>query len=260
VTVMAGVMATANQWRRFEITAARLKQKYSFGIFHTKDFKNRSGEFAGWSDQKRLAFLSELGQAASEKNIMEGVMFSLSNHEYDEFYKGSQRYFRQDSRYGLCFRNCLLHLVLDAVDRLGSHKKFPDTRLSCVLESGARNAEDAKRIFDDTKREMQNLGLNLLDTLTFASKGDYDALWLPDFLAHMTFLRGDSEPVAQGEVYPRNRLTREKGGLTLLRFREGGLTDLKQKVIEQVKARQTARRRHASSPEPGGGSAAKERS
>jgi hypothetical protein len=253
VTVMAGVMATANQWHRFETTAARLKRNYGFTVFHSKEFKNRSGAFRGWSIQKQLSLISELGEAANEKNIMEGVMFVLSNREYEESYKGSVRYFRQDSKYGLCFRNCLLHLILDAADRLGTHKKFSETRLNVVLESGAKGADDAKRIFDETRQETERIGLNLLGTLTFASKGDpdSDALWLPDFLAHVTFMRGDSERTQPSALYTENRLMRDKGGLTLLRFREGGLADVKRQLIERVRAKRLAKRNRGPSSAPG---------
>lgn len=135
--------------------------------------------------------------------------------------------------------------MLDVTDRLGTHKKFPETRLNVVLESGADGADGAKSIFDDMKREMESIGLNLLGTLTFASKGDpdSDALWLPDFLAHLTFMRGDFVPVEPGAPYAQNRLMRDRGGLTLLRFREGGLTDLKRRLIEQVRTKRPAKRK-----------------
>src|ERR1700728_1201254 len=82
VTVMAGVMATANQWRRFEGETAKLKRNYGFNVFHTKEFKDRKGEFSGWPNHKRISLLSELAEVANEKRIMESVMFSLSNQEY----------------------------------------------------------------------------------------------------------------------------------------------------------------------------------
>ena len=251
VTVMTGIMGTANQWRRFETAATKIKARYGFKVFHTTDFKTKSGEFLGWNPHKRLALLGDLAEVANDKSFMEGVTFVLSNREYDEFYKGSVRYFRQDSKYGLCFRNCMLHLILYAVDRLGTHKKFPETKLNFVLESGAKGADDAKRIFDETKKEMQEMGLNLLGGLTFDLKGDHDALWLPDFVAHMNFLQGDLEPVQPSEPYPHDHLPRDRGALTLLRFREGGLADLKQRLIEQLRAKRIAKKRRPSSPTSG---------
>ena len=52
ITVMAGVLGTANQWRRFEAELTKLKSRYGFEVFHTKQFKARSGEFRDWSAEK----------------------------------------------------------------------------------------------------------------------------------------------------------------------------------------------------------------
>lgn len=155
------------------------------------------------------------------------------------------------------FCNCLLHLILDTVDRLGTHKRFPETRIRCILESGAKSAGDAKRIFDETKNDMERIGLNLLDALIFASEKDYDELWLADFLAFMTFQRGDAEPAEPSFPYSPIRFspdkpTRQKGELTLLRFAPGGLEHMKLALIEQMQAK--VRPSLSASHDPKGGS------
>lgn len=69
VTVMAGVMATANQWRRFGTIAAKLKRNYDFSIFHTIDFKAKRGEFRGWSVQSVSRYLLSLVMRRTKRTL-----------------------------------------------------------------------------------------------------------------------------------------------------------------------------------------------
>ena len=59
-TVMAGVMGNVAQWNRFERGIATLKWKHGFRILHTKDFKQRTGEFSGWSPERCLRLIDEM--------------------------------------------------------------------------------------------------------------------------------------------------------------------------------------------------------
>jgi hypothetical protein len=134
-TVMSGVMGHAEQWLRFQVQLNKLKRKYGFTVFHAKEFKNTKGEFRGWSPEQYPALLHDMMMASS--NLMEAVTCALPNADYDEFYRGGEnpRRLRLDSKYGLCFRYCLTHFLMEAVRRLHTHKKFGETKLRAIMES-----------------------------------------------------------------------------------------------------------------------------
>jgi len=116
VTVMGGVMANARQWSNFAKQFARLKKRHRFTIFHTKKFKARRGDFDGWSDEQCLALLADLA-AATDDAFTEGVAMALENATYENDYKGGEKpnKLRLDSKYGLCFRQCLYLFILEVM-------------------------------------------------------------------------------------------------------------------------------------------------
>jgi len=242
VTVMAGVMANAAQWARFEAEFAALKNKYGFRIFHTKKFKRRLGDFKGWDVFKQLALMLELAKL-TEGAFTEAVTFTLSNAEYEASYKGGDkpRRLRLESRYGLCFRNCLLFLILEITKHGLDYYVQPPT-LHLVIESGHRNWSEVRNIFVETKREIKDLtGFDILGDITFADKDECDPLMMADFLAHTAFMTaGGRLPPASNErpfSEPGPELPLGQSGVTSLRFGPGGLTALKSTLIERLAAK-----------------------
>jgi len=239
VTVMAGAMATANQWRQHQRRVDSIKATYGFKIFHTKKWKSPSGEFAGWSEAKRLAMFRELGGAGAR--LMEAVTCVLPNDVFDANYGRSgddSRKLRLDTKYGLCFRYTLTHLTAEAVRRLGTHKKFSQTSLNVVLESGHKNAGDAERIFFEVKKEIEAVGCHLLGTITFADKDDCDPLWIADALSHGEFAMYGAqgrEPPDPQPVHPSKAT-----GMMNLRFTPDGLANMKARLVGELAAKRGA--------------------
>jgi hypothetical protein len=133
VTVMGGILAKESQWAAFQSHFDRAKRNYGFKIFHSKKFKRRDGDFAGWPQEKCSASYWDLAMITSRDDaFVEGVVVSLDNEAYDIHYKAGEkpRRLRLDSRYGLCFRECLLLFVREGLKRR-YRKKFP--RLHVVL-------------------------------------------------------------------------------------------------------------------------------
>jgi hypothetical protein len=236
VTVMAAILGNVGHWSKFQRELDRLKKQYGFRVFHTTEFKRKSGEFAGWSNEKCMSLISELSQLTAD-GLMHGTVFVLENAAYEEEYKGQKnpKKLRLDSRYGLCFRCCLRTMVLEIIRRLSHHKKFPETRLNIVMESGHRNAGDAERIFAEEKRGLGSAG-SLLAGITFADKAECDPLMVADFLAHSAFMRGGDPP----QQLPQKQIEemREKTGLTYVFFEPGGLAQTKDAMLKGLEAKQ----------------------
>ena len=252
VTVMAGMLANARQWEAFERDFRLIKARHRFQIFHTKKFKKKDGDFAGWTDGQCLALMSELAPLTATA-FTEGVSVTLDNTDYEaEFRAGEKpRRMRLDSRYGFCFRNCLIFFAIEGLKRV--HRgQYP--KLHFVLESGHKNAGDALRIFNEVKAELEANGCDMLCDLLFADKDKCDPLMMADFLAHTAYMMGQAGGRAPDhwkvptEIQKIPQLTRGRSetGVTHLRFKPGGLAELKSVMIDQLKAKNASVKRPAS--------------
>jgi hypothetical protein len=234
-TVVSGVMGSAQQWLEYQRRLNVLKKKYGFSVFHAKEFKQKSGQFKGWSDEKCRALFSEFHEAGA--NLMEAANSILTNADFAKEYRGGDRprKLRLDTAYGLCFRNCLTYLVLEATRRFGHHKKFEQTSLHVVMEGGHKNRGDAERIFFEMKKELAVLGSVMLKTITFASKDECDPLMMADLLAHTAFMVERREGFTMPQ--PDGGGSAKGTKVTYLKYKENGLTDLKNAMIARLDAR-----------------------
>lgn len=228
VTVMGAILGRADQWKLFQAGYDRLKKKHGFKIFHTKKFKNKSGDFKGWTDDQCISLYHDLGRLTGT-GLTDSVAIALDNDTYASHYKGADGFgkVRLDSKYGLCFRMCLTYFVLEMMKRK-YRGKFP--KLHLVLEAGHENSGDAERIFVEMKAEYGRLGI--FQTLTLATKDDCDPLIMADFLAHSTLLlnrhaRAQNKPTPPSQKVPRGML-----GITHLESTPEGLATLRAMAAE----------------------------
>lgn len=250
-TVMAGVMANAYQWDRFEAEFDRLRSHYGFRIFHTKKFKKRGGDFRGWHPLRQAALLHDLAMLTSVPGtFIDAVTVMLDNADYKANYISGEkpRRLRLESKYGLCFRNCLMYFILEAMKWV--HEGAPP-KLHFVLESGHPNVNEAINIFNEVKEEIRGYGVDLLGEVTVADKDDRTPLMIADFLAHTAFMMSQGWRERPDEVPFLERSKQspppaEEPGVTHLRFAPGGLADLKNVLIERLKAKTAFPRSSAS--------------
>lgn len=227
VTVMAGVLARADQWRNFAKGFSKAKQKHGFRVFHTKKFKTRSGDFDGWSVEQQMRLMADLHDLTSS-GLTDAVAVSLDNEDYQRYYRGEKRPAKGnlDSKYGLCFRACLYYLVLE-VEKRKYRGKIPT--LNIVLESGHVNAGGAEQIFTETKKLFSGLGGEMLGTIAFEDKDKSDPLMIADFLAHTSLMINRKSRAAGAPLPPSQQIPRGSTGIThlqstpeaLARMREG---------------------------------------
>ena len=79
---------------------------------------------------------------------------------------------------------CLLHFTTEILKRK-YRGRFP--LLHIVLESGHSNYGDAERIFFEEKKTLEEMGLDVLRTITKADKDQSGELMMADFVAHTTY-------------------------------------------------------------------------
>ncbi len=216
-----------------------------------RQFKRRSGDFKGWDPFRQLALMLDLAKL-TESTFTEAVTFTLDNAEYEASYRGGDKppRLRIESKYGLCFRNCLLFFILEAAKRAEAATEPP--KLHFVLESGHKNWSEVRDIFNDTKREVKSLsGYDLLGNITFADKDQCDPLMMADFLAHAAYMtaHGDMPAVPNEQPFLEReppQLPPGQSGVTNLRYGPGALSDLKIALAEKLKAKGASAKRPVS--------------
>lgn len=182
---LGALLGTARQWELIERRLKRMRREYGFSVFHAKEFKAKSGEFQGWSDQKRFLLLSELTDVVKH-GLAATISVTLEKERYLKEYREAPRHKKMplDSQFGVCFRHVISHLIRKLEADGKSH------RLNVILESGHKNVGGAVKIFDEIKAELEtDFGIDLLGIMSIARKQDSLPLMVADFMAHMAFAR-----------------------------------------------------------------------
>jgi len=238
VTIMGGILAKARQWEAFEKNFGALKKRHQFQIFHMKKFKRCVGDFKGWDEGRQHRLIDEMS-SLSARSFTEGVTVTLDNSDYEATYKGGEnpRRMRLDSKYGLCFRYCLMFFSLEGFKR--KHRgRYP--KMHFVLESGHKNAGDALRIFNEEKKMLESKGCDMFGEIAFADKDKCDPLMIADFLAHKTFLFETSPPTLRQLIQKRRdqigQAPSNAPGITHLNLTPKALLGAKSHLLDQLSA------------------------
>jgi hypothetical protein len=225
--IMACFLGTARQWELFGRRLRNLQRRDGFSIFHSTEFKSKSGEFSGWSDAKCMTLVNDLTELVRD-NLTEGVTMYLERARYLNEYRAPPipKKMNLDSQYGVCFRACMAHLI-GIVTQDGKRHM-----LNIVVEDGHPNVGDTIRIFNDMKLQVKyQLAASLLGQITKAKKKDTPPLMACDFQAY-TYSRmraskaaGGLDYAAEAPMRPRKR----EAGLTFLELLPDALAGLKVK-------------------------------
>jgi hypothetical protein len=250
--ILAGFLAHAYQWRRFELKLGHLQERYGFKIFHAKDFKAKAGEFRGWSDEKCEHLVSDLTYLVKD-NLTEGITIALERDPYLTEYRSPPipKKMILDSQYGVCFRACLAQII-SIVTQRGIRQK-----LHVVIESGHNNVRDCLRIFNDIKSNLNRRDIDLLGDFTIAKKREKPPLMVSDFLAATYSMMNATGT----EHYEDNAPPPPKGeaGLSFLKLNPNSLRRIKeyfeadrQQQIEEWRAKRAARKLSSEASSAGG--------
>ena len=226
--ILAAYVGHGFQWRRFQTKLDKVRKKHGFTIFHAKDFKARSGEFSGWSDEKQTALISDLTDIL-RKTTTGGLTVFLEHSRYKHEYRAPPipKKMNIDSQLGVCFRACMGYLR-----ELMGQNNFRD-RLNIVMESGHPNVFDCERIFNQLKANFLFVGHDFLGTFKVAAKDQCPPLMVADLLAATHSVMRAS--VSRGELDPRQFLANpnSKGAKpAFLELTPGALVGLKTQFEE----------------------------
>ncbi len=132
-----------------------------------------------------------------------------------------------DSQYGVCFRACLSHIVSILQSTEKRH------RLHVVIEDNQRSG-DCKRIFFQAQKQLEARGIDLLGTITPATKQRCPPLMIADFLAHTIFMVEERIKVGLPSYAGMTAEQPRKGhaGLSMIELLPDALRDIKQEFEE----------------------------
>jgi hypothetical protein len=232
--IVAGFLATVEQWDSYERALAALMAEYSVTKFHAKELRQRTGHFKGWPVPKQAQFTSRFLRLADE-HLSCGLAAVLPSDSYRQIYRAGEavRAGRLDSQYGLAVRVALWKALLLMKDRKA------DWPLNFVFEGGAGHEGDAARIFGEVRDSLLPQYEGVFRSITFDTK-EAVPLAIADSLAYAIFrlsagfskhptepnaaVVGPADPPYYVSKIPMSRTLIDENTLKSLRNNLGGLT------------------------------------
>ena len=186
LSVMAGFVPDARQWRKFEKRASKLFKRFHVDVFHTIDVRRTDKDFEGWSVDRKIEFLDEFQHIINE-TLEHGVSAVLREDDYD-YYLGLPwpKKVRKDSRYALMFRACMADF-LDTVLQTPRWRDGMEPRLNIVVESGHTNGPDLVRLYNGIKEKFGGPTNKALTGLTFEPKAECLPIAAADLFAYSVY-------------------------------------------------------------------------
>lgn len=238
--ILGGRVATLGQWRNFDRQWNWLLKKSGLEYFHAKEFRSRSKEFAGWGEKDCNAFLTKAQQVVV-RNTLCGFCVRLKEEDYRDVYRAGPKpkKLKLDSKYGLCFRLCLLQVPRTI------RREFPRQRLriNFVLESGDPGSGDAKAILDDAKEKAPPELADILGVLTYGRKTEFAGLQAADLIAFSAY-RVEGRNAATLTALPKKhtitqaqRLAKYKSPVYRLDLDAAVINELKTKALADIERR-----------------------
>ena len=200
LTVMAGWVADADRWSRFETAWGRLLSRNGISHVHGTDlmsgkgpFKmSGKGPFKGWPRERRATLAGEIAEICT-KGTLFGIVTLLDNAEYDRAYIGDNAEMRTkrsalDSKYGVCFRTAI-SLIPRLIERAGL---VHQSSLKIVIEDGHQNVGAAPEIFRAFNELADEPARSLLKEVVVEQKRGSAGLQAADMLAYPAW-RGETD-------------------------------------------------------------------
>jgi hypothetical protein len=205
ISVMAGYLGTAAQWRVFDADWVALLQTAGVRHVHAVDLFKRTRQFRGWPAEQLNAFAVQLDGLIA-RHLELGFSIVVRDDDYRKIYvEGAKpRRSRLDSKYGVCFRACLAFVPSYIVSELKLATKAPGTqemKINFVLEDGHRNVGDARRLFDLFKADALPEWQHLVGDFE-VSKKDSPGAQAADFLAYCVYRTEFLERLRQLRSHP----------------------------------------------------------
>ena len=190
------------------------------------------GPFVGWNLEDKARLVEKCGDI-QQRATMFCFSTMLRRSEYLEHYRNEPQpcKVQLDTMYGLCFRFC----VIQVTDLLKKTFKGKPITLNFIVEEGAKNLGQARKIFAELKRE--DTFKDVLCVMIAGGKKAFPGLQGADFVSHTTFLAEQEGPKledfpADGNVYDARNIFRQRSPAFRNHIDPDLLKDWKQRMLE----------------------------
>ena len=190
ISVMAGYLGTAAQWRALDADWTALLLAWGVRHVHAVDLFKRTKQFRKWPAARVNAFAVQLDGLIA-RHLELGFSIVVRDDDYRKIYvEGARpRRSRLDSKYGVCFRACLAFApsyIASELKLVGEAKRTQKTTINFALEDGHRNVGDARRLFNLFKADALPEWQHLVGDFDVAKKNSSGAQ-AADFLAYCVY-------------------------------------------------------------------------
>jgi hypothetical protein len=190
ISVMAGHVATAEQWKQIEADWATLVAKAGVRYIHAVDLFKRAKQFRDWKPEDVNALALSLDGVIA-RHLQLGFSIVVRDDDYRNIYGAGPHPKRpvKDTKYGVCFRACLAFVpsfIASELKLAGEAALAEPMRIDFALEGGHANVGDTRRLFDLYKKDALPEWQNLVGTLDTSTKDSIGAQ-VADFLAYAVY-------------------------------------------------------------------------
>jgi Protein of unknown function (DUF3800) len=173
VVTVGAYLATPREWRDW--TKVWNLRKQPIKVFHANECANLRGEFDGWGDDDRNAFVAKLLPTIAEHRMVAFVI----GIRMDDYREVCQAYPRMGTVIGTPYNACFQWVVQDILDWLDT---MSDTQRLAFFHENNEYIAEAIATFKLTKERVDQ-GRRIM-SLFFGSKGDFVPLQAADILAY----------------------------------------------------------------------------
>ena len=198
LTVLAGFLAPAVVWSKFETEWKAVLDRHNITHVHAKHLHHREGEHKGWTDGQVEALTADLMPVFTRNSAAISGGFSIIyEDDYREAYRAPGPIWKErlDTSYALCFWSfmhhnpMMLHFQID-----------PTGKVNFILETGHKNAGDVARVYNDFKL-LGRPWSKVAGTLEFATKQAAPALQAADMAAYHAYRSGCANIAENKPIY-----------------------------------------------------------
>jgi hypothetical protein len=168
ILALGGFISTVQQWEEFCKQWPKVLASGSVSVYHAADLESRKGEFARWSEKKKLRFQILAYQtlaryvAAGVASVVVRADFEAHKIHWDKVPQG-----KPANHYIFC-----VHDFIKNVNNWAKAHGYTDTPINYIFERGDPGKGEVERIFYELAVDPSFNDRHLIGNVTFSPKRD----------------------------------------------------------------------------------------
>ena len=152
VVTCAGYIAWQKRWNGLDRLWRQTLRSFDVSAFSMKEFAHFDGDFKGWPESKRRAFLNQLLSAIT-RHVDHGFIVSVYRSDYERHVSPMVRN-RVGSAFSFCAQVCMGLLEFN---EMNVEERWPHHRVHFLFESGTAKGYQVQRAFDESYTSKSSL-------------------------------------------------------------------------------------------------------